>query len=394
MDADRLRRNVRLLYAVRVCENLAGFMAPIIVVFLFGRGLNMTQVMLLETIFAAALAILEVPSGFFADRVGRRVSLAMGLGGITVGAVVYALGRGFADFAVAELLWAVGASLVSGTDTALLYDSLAALGREGEYQKLEGHASFLGFGAAAVASIAGGFLGSVDLRLPFVATAAAVAAGAVFSLAAVEAPRRPGGHPRGELYYMYKIGRFALYKNAEVRWLILFAALLGGMGTVGFWLYQPYFKACGISLPYFGLIFALFNVFAAFSGKAAFAIERAVGKRWALVSLPVLLAGALGAMAAFITPFGFLFVLFAQFVRGFSHPVLQDYINRHTWSDKRATVMSIKNLASRLVFIATAPFVGLAVDYADVRLGLAAAGGVTIFIGVLLILALRRDRVI
>ena len=100
------------------------------------------------------------------------------------------------------------------------------------------------------------------------------------------------------------------------------------------------------------------------------------------------------AMAAFVTPFGFLFVLCAQFVRGFSHPVIADYINRHTWSDKRATVMSIKNLVSRLVFVATAPAIGVAVDRGDVRLGLLLTGVATVVGGAALIFALRRDRVI
>jgi len=268
------------------------------------------------------------------------------------------------------------------------------LGRAEEYQKIEGHASFLGLLGAAASSVVGGFVATAGLRLTFFLTAAALTAATVASLLLREPPRTKGGHARGELYYLYKISRFALYKNAEVRWLILLAALINGLGTVGFWLYQPYFELCDIPLYYFGLIFALFNVFAATSGKAAFAVERFIGKRLALISLPALLGLSLFAMAAFITPFGFLFVLFAQFVRGFSHPVISDYINRHTWSDKRATVMSIKNLVTRVVFVAAAPAIGVAVDRGDVRLGLLLTGIATVVVGAALVFALRRDRVI
>jgi MFS family permease len=394
MDAPRLERNVPLLFAVRICENLLGVISPIVVVFLRARSLTMTQVMLLETAFALAVIALEVPSGFFADRLGRRLSVTLGMAAAAGGSFIYAAGHGFAAFLAAEMVFAVGSSLISGADTAFLYDTLDALGRAEDYKRVEGLATFWALGAGAAAAVAGGLCAAADLRLPFVAAGGALAVGAVFAAATREAPRRPGGHPRGELYYLYKIGRFALYKNREVRWLIAFAAVLGGMGTVGFWLYQPYFELCGIPLPYFGVIFALFHLFAAFSGKAAFAVERTVGKRLALISLPVLLAASFLAMAAFVTPLGFLFVLCAQFVRGFANPVIQDYINRHTWSDKRATVMSIKNLLSRLVFVATAPFVGMAVDRADARLGLALAGAATIVGGGVLIVALRKDRVI
>ncbi len=313
---------------------------------------------------------------------------------MTAGFVDPMRGVSLGQFLLAELMWAVGASLISGADSAILYDTLLALGREKEYQKIEGHASFLGLSGAAAAAAVGGLVATAGLRLTFYLTAAALAVAVAAAIFLREPPRQRGGHPRGEFYYLYKIGRFALYKNAEVRWLILFAALINGLGTVGFWLYQPYFELCRIPLPYFGVIFALFNVFAAFSGKIAFAVERAVGKRLALISLPVLLGASLAAMAAFVTPVGFLFVLFAQFVRGFSHPIIQDYINRHTWSDKRATVMSIKNMASRLTFIVTAPAIGAAVDGADVRLGLLLAAVGTVVGGTALIAALRRDRVI
>lgn len=393
MAAEGLKRNLPLLYAARLCEYLV-FFVPVIVIFFQRQGLSMTQVMLLQTAFAVAVVLLEVPSGFFADRVGRKPSLVVGAGIVTAASVVYGLGQGFVHFLAAEMLWALGASLLSGTDTAVLYDTLLALGREKDYQRIEGHASFLGLLGAAGSSVVGGFVALAGLRLTFFLTAAALAVAVAASLGLREPPRRKGGHERGDLYYLYKIGRFALYKNVEVRWLIFLAALIQGLGTVGFWLYQPYFERCGLPLPYFGLVFALFNVFAATSGKIAFVVERLLGKRLALISLPVLLAASLFAMAAFLTPLGFLFVLFAQFVRGFSHPVIADYINRHTWSDKRATVISIKNLLSRLVFILSATAVGAAVDAADVRLGLLLAGVGTTLGGALILLALRRDRVI
>lgn len=394
METYALRRNVPLLFAVRACEYMGGFMAPIIVVFFTRRGLNITEVMLLETIFAVAIVAFEVPSGFFADRVGRRWSIFLGLTLTALAAVAYGLGRNFGHFAAAEVIWALGGSFVSGADSALLYDTLAAQGRPQEYQKLEGRANFIALGVAALASVGGGLIATLGLNLPFFATAGGLAVGAVLAFLLSEAPRQPGGHPRGELYYLYKIGRFALYKNKEVRWLIMLAALVTGMGTIGFWLYQPYFEVCRIPLAYFGAIFALFHLFAAFSGHVACAVEKAIGKAWALIILPVFLALSLGLMGAFVTPLGFLFVLGAQFVRGFSTPIVQDYINRHTWSDKRATVLSIKNLMGRILFVATAPLIGLAVDHSSVRVGLALAAAATFLGGGALIIALRKDRVI
>ncbi|MCD7713224.1 MAG: MFS transporter, partial [Firmicutes bacterium] len=53
---------------------------------------------------------------------------------------------------------------------------------------------------------------------------------------------------------------------------------------------------------------------------------------------------------------GVLFVFYI--VRGFATPVLKGYINQMTFSEMRATVLSIRNFVIRLMFAAMAPFVG------------------------------------
>ena len=49
-------------------------------------------------------------------------------------------------------------------------------------------------------------------------------------------------------------------------------------------------------------------------------------------------------------------------VRGFATPVLKDYINRMTESDKRATVLSVRNFIIRLNFAIIGPFLGWYMD--------------------------------
>ena len=93
MTLEGLKRNVPLLYAARLCEYLV-FFTPVIVVFFQNQGLSMTQVMVLQTAFAVAVVVLEIPSGFFADRVGRRPSLFIGAAAVVGGAaLIFALRR-------------------------------------------------------------------------------------------------------------------------------------------------------------------------------------------------------------------------------------------------------------------------------------------------------------
>jgi hypothetical protein len=54
------------LYLFAASQN-ALVVIPVIVVFFRANGLNLTQVFILQGVFAVVLAVLEVPSGYIAD---------------------------------------------------------------------------------------------------------------------------------------------------------------------------------------------------------------------------------------------------------------------------------------------------------------------------------------
>ena len=58
--------------------------------------------------------------------------------------------------------------------------------------------------------------------------------------------------------------------------------------------------------------------------------------------------------------FGVLFLFYLT--RGFVTPILRDYMNRHTPSEMRATVMSIRSFIIRIFFAISAPFLGYIAD--------------------------------
>ena len=60
---------------------------------------------------------------------------------------------------------------------------------------------------------------------------------------------------------------------------------------------------------------------------------------------------------------GLLIILFIFYAnRGYATPLLRNYINRHTESNVRATVMSIRSFIIRTSFAIIAPFIGWIAD--------------------------------
>ena len=70
-------------------------------------------------------------------------------------------------FLAAEFVLAVGHSMRSGSDSAMLYDSLKELTRETEYASIEGRGNQFARIGTGIASISGGLLAALSMRLPF-----------------------------------------------------------------------------------------------------------------------------------------------------------------------------------------------------------------------------------
>ena len=105
---------------------------PVFVPLLQGHGLSMSQVLQTQALFAMTVAVLEVPSGYFADLFGRKRALVFGslLNGI--GFLWLLSADSFYDFMLYEFFLGVGISLISGADLALLYDTETQLCETGQ----------------------------------------------------------------------------------------------------------------------------------------------------------------------------------------------------------------------------------------------------------------------
>ena len=103
------------------------------VVFLIGRGFSLWQVGLAEALFHVVSLLCEIPSGMAADLMGRRRSLAAaGVCGL-VSALLMACSTSFFGVCLSMIFSALACNFISGSDEALLYDSLLQVEKESNY---------------------------------------------------------------------------------------------------------------------------------------------------------------------------------------------------------------------------------------------------------------------
>ncbi len=163
MNETDASRNIWLLQIFRGLS-AALIVMPVIVPFFQSNGLSQTEIFLLQSAFAAVVLLLEVPSGYFADRFGRKRSLLMGAILTTIGFGVYGLAFGFWPMLVAEVILGIGLSFVSGADAALAYDSLLSVKQEEQYRRFEAMSFTYGAIGGVTAAIAGGVIATSSLR--------------------------------------------------------------------------------------------------------------------------------------------------------------------------------------------------------------------------------------
>ncbi|BBM82070.1 MFS transporter [Candidatus Uabimicrobium amorphum] len=381
-----LSANIWKYYIFKTLHFSIGISIPTLVLFWQDRGLSMTQIMVLQTIFSLILLVLEIPSGYFADLFGRKISLILGGVCFFASFTIYCFSYHFYQFVIAETVIAMGLSLTSGADSALLYDTLKELDREDEYQKIWGNAMFYATTISAGFNILGGFLAAWGLRVPIIATAIMLFFMIPTALSFVEPPRSKIIVKKGYLRELLSIVKLHAISHKQIRSLLFFCAIVVCFYHSVLWLYQPYFKHTGVQLQYYGIIFALYNVFAGIVAKYSYRLERTLGMRLSLLMLmPILMLSSL-AMGIWAVSFSFLFTLGHQFVRGFSQVVFSDYLNRLVPSDIRATMISVQSMISRLVYALFLTFIGMVTDKFGVQtsfyyiaISACIAGGVAIF---------------
>jgi MFS family permease len=394
--AQRLARELRLFYAFRLLATSYLFI-PIFMLFQAERGLSFFERLALGGLYSAVIIVVEVPTGVFADRAGRRRSMLCGALAMVAACLLAVRADGFAEFAVAESLAALSMALCSGADSAYLYDLLAVHGRAGEYARRESAASAWHLVGSAVAFAGGGLLAQIDLALPYLATAAVAGAAAIVACLMrddrADLAGSIAGHaaPRIVLRSWRQQTLAALAevtRSGRLLWLVGYSAVVFALLRATVYVYQPYLAERGLGTVEIGVLFAAVYLVASFVAYRTHALRAHLGDErlvWGL--LGVLAVSFVGLAAAGSGPWMLGLLLVQAVANGVYSPLTKPLLNEEiSHSHGRAAVLSVESMARRAAIGLFAPLVGLH-GQTDVMLLCGAVG-----LGGLALLAVGRAR--
>ena len=240
------------------------------------------------------------------------------------------------------------------------------LGREKEYQKVEGKARSFALYAQAVGSVLSGFLFATNIYFPLGVSIFFMALTIIIALRFKE-PHIEENKGKLQLNYFQQIkesGSF-IFHHDKLKAIVVFSMIFFIFYRTGFWYFQPYMESVNIPVKYFGFLFFLFNITAAFiSKRSGYIMDKTKPKTLTFMAFLMIISFLiLGTVKVWVGVFA---ILLQQAARGIYRPVTTKYLNKHIPSDKRATILSFHSLCTNLALAAAYPLMGILKDGTDI----------------------------
>lgn len=385
----QLKRNIRVLYAFSFCW-LALVIIPVMVPFFATKGLSLSDVFILQSIFAFSVLVFEVPSGYLADVIGRRNALILGSFFHGLGFTLLCFADSFAGLVLFEVTVGLGMSLLSGSDLSLLYDSQLAL-RLSPSEKTRGIANlrFMKSSSEGMASLLAAVLILWSFDVVVIANAVIAWVPFLMSFQLVEAPYKK--MERESLYQNFRRILMHLFYREPLLRLTTLAVTFYGLATFYVvWLIQPYWEEYGIPLALFGVLWAAKNFAVALASKFCAPLEEKFGAVPVLTVMAILPIVGYFGMAFDGGVMGLILAFSFYISRGFHQVILTDAFNSRVPSEFRATANSLTGFLFRLTFILTGPLVGYLYEWQGMSTTLAVLGVGSMLLFVTLMIPLLR----
>jgi MFS family permease len=315
--------------------------------FTVDRGFDSAQYMRLWSVYYLAMVTAELPWGWLADRLGPRPLLVCGPLLMACGFAMLGHSESFEVCLLAMGVTGTAHAMISGADSAFLYEVVLSENRRDAalHEEAVAHRWRL-FGVSA-ADLAGGFAAfffgtamAFDLSVALMIAATAVA----LKLPSVHKPSKARNRPRWTSVLRQLL-------RPPVLWVVGWYTTVFVFLRLGFQLYQPTLLAEGVhDLRWHGATLCLLNLVAGISAIYVAPVHRRLRERGtaALVVLMMALSfiGLSGGQLLLLAPL----LCLQQVSFGIMQPMGRTSLNHRVGSAERASMLSAQSVVARLAF--------------------------------------------
>lgn len=305
------------------------------VFYLSTNGINLEQSFLLLSIYSIIIVVFEYPTGVIGDFFSHKLSVIIGFLLFVLSMLLFSFSGSIYYYGFVITISALGTSLISGSDTALLHRASE------NFKKDLSQVRFYSLLMSASAITIGGFLSALDLRYPMYASALFFSIASIFLFLSQNYKNE---RIAGNIFATSAEGLKYSLSNKELFNLIKISSLLGAFFISLKWLYNPMFLELKIPLNYWGIIIAIAGVLIA---GGVWIFKKFPNKNIAFIFILLIFSIFLIGITN-ITALPILGIFLNQSLRGYIDTQLDININHVIKKSVRASVLSLKSLLVRL----------------------------------------------
>lgn len=366
MDQKTAARNARFVYVIEFFEN-SFWTLPIWVLF-FTRQLGFS--LQLATIVSMSRwisqAIFNVPTGAWADRVGRAKLYKYGQLGYALSFAPLIFTNKLYILLPCQIIGGLFGSMTVGVLRPMVQESFRQSKMLGnEYKHFVSNTTIFSYAGRLLSGIVGAWL---YVRYPYAPYFLLVPSLSV-SWVLVFFVKEPTINKDPEISNNKHIKDAVMYlKSHRLLKLFMYGVVIKVIATESIWAaFQPYFVARNIPVALFGF---MFGAVAVASMLGAYLARRLSHEVNGLKVFVFMCAGSLvsaSLMSLRIAAFAYFVVLLAGFAFGFSDPVNHYVIQREVDVKYQSTVLSLRSFLYTGAFAVASIFIGFFVDHYGVQ---------------------------
>ncbi|GAA0595344.1 hypothetical protein GCM10009001_09320 [Virgibacillus siamensis] len=365
MKTTNLTKNIRFIYIYIFIVQLF-FDRALWVIYLNDNGLSMGEIGFVEALMHLSVVLFEIPAGMVADLYGRKISLFLG-SLLSIGYGTFMLiGDSLTLFGLALMTLGLSMTFQSGTEEALIYDTLKEKGREKQYTRVFGNMTALALLSLSLAKLTGGWMAEISWELVYGGIIVTHVL-ALIPISMLHEPEQEKSNEhetdfRQQWLGQLKAGLAIWRSNRTIHIPIVFFVMIATSIVILTFYGQEYFTRLGFSPLMVGSILTAEGLLGVLMAKIAHRLEA----KWSFAN---------------ITSFGYLlyllffllfiwspdwaivlsFLILAQLVTLYE-PIFSNFIQQKLKSSVRSTFFSMISVVESFSIMLLFPLFGLMID--------------------------------
>lgn len=375
---NKISKNIKNEYLYRFLSSF-DITSAIWVLYLGYKGMNLVEIGLLEGIFHVTGFLSEIPTGALADLFGRRKIIIIGRLTSLISAIIMLFSNSFLGFAIGFILSAWGYNLNSGSEEALVYDSLKVLKREEEYLKINGKINLIIEVSQGLAVFIGGLLSEINFSISYITAIIIGIFSLIVSFKFTEVDIREPHEERITVINHFKTSINIVRENKMLLNILIFFPTIYTFSAIIYFYGQKFLSDGGYSRVNISIIFLVNGILSSIGAILSSRVYKKF-KSIGWISISMIISILILFMGNVTKNLSLLIFLLIGFLTSILQPISSKLINSMVASKQRATIISVESMFYSMMMIILFPICGFIGDKISLDISFEIIG----FIGLLI----------